>query len=1558
MRSIKPIFSLFYWHSITTLLALSSLVSACSFPSSNNEVPQESATLASTEPSGFVQKKSLLDSSGEVIGTQPINKSGLPGEIFLNVINEYVPGSEIQARLASPLLGSSGGAEATAVDKDFDSDGVIIELKGPSVAKVASEAKNRGDSASQVGQAAVARHRELQLSHEALKRRLEAKFQMKLVEYAPTKQAGKIRYRQFETTIHGLALFDVSPQQAKAVIGNDADVLSISPNFKVQAVLNESLKILGVDRALQINDLSGDRLDGTGVRIGVLDTGVNYLHADLGGCLGGNCKVAGGFDFINNDADPKDDHGHGTHVAATAAGSGSYVDASGVRHPLPGVASGAKIYALKVLNSAGSGSFATVIAGMEFCGDPNSDGNPADHLDVCTMSLGGNGNPDDAQSKAADSLSDLGVVMTIAAGNSGPGQGTISSPGTSRSAITVAASCKPGDTSAHCMTNGVALQIATFSARGPVSWRDASGVIQTIMKPDIAAPGVKICAAQSPGYATTSQCLDLSHIAISGTSMATPHIAGLAAILLQVHPELTPAAVKAALKESAVSLGRPEYEQGAGQADIMKALEKVGLPKPSELKITGPNWISDNTQQLLQTFSNVYTITNVSNNSLTLTPGFESTNPGLTGVFDKTSFTLAAGASTSLTASLTVDHSVVGRGTLTSYIVLNGTASPVKYGVRVEVADRLVPSLRDVNFLAFAPTVPSWSKTLAVNFTNKLSDASVSYQVVTECCLDFTGAKPDGISLSSNQSVLNLSAGQTASLNLTMNANNSLLQNYGYYKGRIRLVSQLETIEITVQVFRGAVFKLVHGSTSLRPFVLRLINPDFTASVKTFSTEATELVYWAARGPMAVMAGFVNLNQVSYLAYDNLATDAEGFYIVPLDPALANRQVSITDPIRPNGTRIGTGKNRMKFAMRWQELSWDATYKYPGTNETWKYYNNPPLLSASCDDCLQPGYSIKTNDFSKKFLLQFSIQPAASTSMAGAEDYLYSIENGVSGNIALSNSQSNFFTHEVRAASNDIVSTRYVAGSDEGVLGSYSHTSGADPFAYYITPEKPATHYSAVVRDISDSLSNVKLPAVLPYLDITKRTDPYGIYASFGVSQYFQLSTAGSKFWIYKGTSSFAPSVRQPRVNVLGFDVAPGYIPTSIEISKYQYGNSFAPNTSNSALRSSAGDIVAAYMIPGFKVYSEAKLNGALLPYGSEYGSYSTWLNPGSAVLQPGQYEATKYYDRNFNGQTMRSSSRWNFTIPSTYVDTPVGPPQLEGLSVWANGTLSSKVRNDQTNTVEFAVNPIGLNDSIASVKAEVSLDGGASWQSLAITTISVGDYRTSAVPTAAGTSLYNFRITAIDSVGSQLVHQFQMQAGASVDASPPVATVTSPTNGTSVTGTVQIKASGSDDFGVTRMELFIDGQFSSSATGGLLTYSWNTLGVSDGAHTIYAKAYDASGKVGQSTIVTVTVANYANDTVPPTAASALTATAGKGGNPTYVILNWTPATDNVKLAGYRVYRDGVKIADISTTTTFTDSALPATTQVSYYLIAVDMAGNVSPPSNTATVTLGKGRRR
>jgi subtilisin family serine protease len=294
---------------------------------------------------------------------------------------------------------------------------------------------------------------------------------------------------------------------------------------RVSATLDQSVPLIGAPEAWRAGH------DGSGVTVAVLDTGADATHPDLEG------KITESKSFVPGVDSTKDGHGHGTHVAATIAGSGA---ASGGSRK--GVAPGARLAIGKVLNDAGQGADSWILAGMEWAAHSGAK--------VVSMSLGGGpSDGTDPMSAMVDRLTaETGTLFVIAAGNAGTRQ-PVASPGTASSALTVAATDK-------------ADKLADFSSRGPR--------LDGALKPDIAAPGVDIVAARAAGT-SLGQPVDERYSRLSGTSMATPHVSGGAAILAQQHPDWSPERLKSDLMSTAKDDGYSVYEQGAGRLDVARA---------------------------------------------------------------------------------------------------------------------------------------------------------------------------------------------------------------------------------------------------------------------------------------------------------------------------------------------------------------------------------------------------------------------------------------------------------------------------------------------------------------------------------------------------------------------------------------------------------------------------------------------------------------------------------------------------------------------------------------------------------------------------------------------------------------------------------------------------------------------------------------------------------------------------------------------------------------------------------------------------------------------------
>ncbi|HEX7303147.1 S8 family peptidase [Lentzea sp.] len=265
-------------------------------------------------------------------------------------------------------------------------------------------------------------------------------------------------------------------------------------------------------------------ITGKGIKVAVVDTGVDEKHPDLAGQ-----QVAE--KNFTTDPDNTDNIGHGTHVGATVASHGAQYG---------GVAPGAQLLDAKVCTARGCQDSA-VIEGMRWAVEQGAR--------VVNMSLSGPDTPEvDPVEQAVDELTaQYGALFVIGAGNSGS-PGTVGSPSTAEAALSVGAVDRDD-------------QLASFSSKGPRA--GDSG-----LKPEVTAPGVGIVAAAAGTNG--------GHVAASGTSMATPHVAGAAALLRQEHPEWTPAQVKSALTTTAKpTAGVSAFDQGAGRIDVSKAIDQV-----------------------------------------------------------------------------------------------------------------------------------------------------------------------------------------------------------------------------------------------------------------------------------------------------------------------------------------------------------------------------------------------------------------------------------------------------------------------------------------------------------------------------------------------------------------------------------------------------------------------------------------------------------------------------------------------------------------------------------------------------------------------------------------------------------------------------------------------------------------------------------------------------------------------------------------------------------------------------------------------------------------------
>lgn len=454
---------------------------------------------------------------------------------------------------------------------------------------------------------------------------------------------------------------DVAPDFFEALT-EDSRIERIWLDAQVHVQLDESVPLIGAPQAWE------NGFDGTGVTVAVLDSGYDVEHPDL------TEAVVGSKSFIDGET-VQDGHGHGTHVAGTIAGSGA---ASGGTHK--GVAPGADLLVGKVLADDGNGPFSAVILGAEWAIEQGAD--------VISMSLGAKTIAStDPVSETIDALSEeSGVLFVIAAGNEG--RNLLGTPGIANRALTVAA------------TDNQDL-VASFSSRGPRS--------DGALKPEISAPGVGIVAPRASGTGMGTP-VDEYYTGANGTSMATPHVSGVAALLVQQHPDWEAQQLKDALVSTSTTLwDQSLHDTGSGRVDAYKAAS-------SEVYAT---WVADFGIVTVddRTVEQTVTYTNVGDTSVTLDLSLDMSRqldvvPGAVSVSAE-SVTVPADGTAEVTVTLdaTLDEYGAYGGNLTATVGDIGVSTAIHYikevprqALTIDVLNRQGETPSTVEFIVFELT--------------------------------------------------------------------------------------------------------------------------------------------------------------------------------------------------------------------------------------------------------------------------------------------------------------------------------------------------------------------------------------------------------------------------------------------------------------------------------------------------------------------------------------------------------------------------------------------------------------------------------------------------------------------------------------------------------------------------------------------------------------------------------------------------------------------------------------------------------------------------------------
>jgi len=361
------------------------------------------------------------------------------------------------------------------------------------------------------------------------------------------------------------------PREAVEALSKLPGVTKVEEDYEVSTFHNDSVALIRGQQP-QITG-AGISANGSGVRVCVIDSGIDSNSI----MYSTRIDAAAGWDFVNNDSNPEDDNGHGSHVAGTVLGgfvNADFACATTGPESMQGVAPAATLIGVKVLNSGGSGSASNIIAGINRCASTTLPGGQAD---VINMSLGGGQYTStcdsDTMAIAVNNAVNAGVTVVCAAGNNGFSN-SLSAPACASGAIAVAATydenypnCDfPSQTSFQFCLDSFCL--STCTDNNPVVDQRVCFSNRST-KIDVAAPGCIIFSDDSTVAAGNGL------VGFCGTSQASPHVAGLAALLLDLDPTLTPADIRQLIRDGAIDKGAAGFDTsyGYGRIDVINSLQ-------------------------------------------------------------------------------------------------------------------------------------------------------------------------------------------------------------------------------------------------------------------------------------------------------------------------------------------------------------------------------------------------------------------------------------------------------------------------------------------------------------------------------------------------------------------------------------------------------------------------------------------------------------------------------------------------------------------------------------------------------------------------------------------------------------------------------------------------------------------------------------------------------------------------------------------------------------------------------------------------------------------------
>lgn len=1270
-------------------------------------------------------------------------------------------------------------------------------------------------------------------------------------------------------------------QKALEDLQNDPNVQRIGYDATVHTALDQSLGEIFADGVWNNFDPKNNLMTGIGMRIAILDTGVDYRHPDLGGCFGADCKVVQGYDFENNDDDPMDDNGHGTHVAAIAAGKGK----------LNGVAPDARIYSYKVLNFNGSGSTTNVIKAIQRATDPNGDGNTNDHVDVGNMSLGSNGgSPGDSMSLAVDNSSAAGVVWAIAATNFGPSLSTIGSPGCAGSAVTVAAACKTSQigTDSKC-----AKPITTFSSRGPVIYNGVD-----YKKPDVAAPGHLICAAEWSNAWSYARCIDTEHVAISGTSMATPHVAGALALMRQAYPSETVSQIKERLKASARDLGVTYNDQGAGEINLKEAI-------PSNLQLTfvpSPLWETqtDPTQKISVNRQKFSVTPTVDVDSLSV--AIQNPYAGVTVTPDKTLLNVAGKQTDTLTLAVTVDNDVVDPGSYSgiSAILNSGGVTRGVISIALKVKPSLIISLETTDYGVDNPTLASWTSAAnPITFTNLRTD-------ISRTLASSISGLPAGAKFGGFPGQITIDKGAALTLNTTISvANNAVIANGFYDKLQFKFTSGNLSFAVAAKFYKAYYLDII--SPDQNPESVAIWDYEKKATLVISEKTYPKRIYFMTPGKTDLIFRFT-INRLP----DNAANGVyvkEGVDLNSGSATVTLRMAELANVI----TLTGTSETNAEVPI--YTVATSAIYRKDGLFTGGLLGTSKPVFMFN---------NVSSNFISYAYYQ--SIQPNPE------KVYFFGWEqtNGISSSQNVTNTPQDLKFFTVKANSNLAGGAATPLVFLNGV-GNYRMPPAAPPasvqkiyYTGFILPNVFLEQKSEVKCSSSDTEYCPTL-SVTPSIELSTGKIYYpsvsgGSYCSLADKIENGGIIANSVPVFFAGQfSNYSKNLSLTTVNCPNYGLFRGQ----------DYSRQLAPDVPYS-LKNSSGTVVASGVL---RQFSNDRVTNNFVA-----GTYTF------------EIPSRKYFIRNNPYYASVTA-----TIKKIEGQSDYNPPAIGKLNFYADGQKSEEFIPNTPSKIELILSPVG--GTLAAQKVSYSIDGS----SFIDAAVSPGSPVTTAAIAAQPDSAKKMtvRIYAADSAGNDLTYKFEIPRSnpsitPSPDATPPTASITAPADASIYTSaqTVNIAASVTDNIGISKVEFYDGATLKGADTVSPYEYSWTISAVDNGNHSLTAKAYDAAGNYKISDIVAVTV----NIPVPDTTLPSVNFTSPANGaayTTAKTVSIAANANDNVGVAKVQFY-DGTTLLGTDTTSPYSYSwAITSANNGTHSLTAkaYDAAGN-NAKSTAVSVTV------